>query len=124
MPAKKIIPHAEHYDRSGEWPWEIFKKARKVGLVNLNIPEEYGGVGASVLEECIVGEELAYGCSGIQTALMLNQLATLPMLIAANEKQKGALLHQAHAGRQDHRLLHDRAGRRLRRGGHQDDGDP
>jgi acyl-CoA dehydrogenase len=85
---KEVIPQAEHYDRSGEWPWDIFNKARKIGLVNLNIPEEYGGVGASVLEECIVGEELAYGCSGIQTALMLNQLAALPMLIAANEKQK------------------------------------
>ncbi len=85
---KEVIPLAEHYDRSGEWPWDIFNKARKVGLVNLNIPEEYGGAGASVLEECIVGEELAYGCSGIQTALMLNQLAVLPMLVAANAAQK------------------------------------
>lgn len=79
---------AEHYDVSGEWPWELWKKALRVGLVNLNIPEEYGGVGASVLEECIVGEELAYGCSGIQTALMLNQLAVLPMLVAASDAQK------------------------------------
>ncbi|MBK8049900.1 MAG: acyl-CoA dehydrogenase family protein [Anaerolineales bacterium] len=85
---KEIIPKAEHYDRSGEWPWDIFNKARKVVLVNLNIPEEYGGVGASVLEECIVGEELAYGCSGIQTALMLNQLAALPINIAGSEAQK------------------------------------
>ncbi len=86
--AKEITPRAEHYDQSGEWPWEIFHKARRAGLVNLNIPEEYGGVGASVLEECIVGEELAYGCSGIQTALMLNQLAALPILIAGSEEQK------------------------------------
>lgn len=85
---KEIIPVAEHYDRSGEWPWNLFKRALKVGLVNLNIPEEYGGVGASVLEECIVGEELAYGCSGIQTALMLNQLASLPIIIAGNKAQK------------------------------------
>jgi acyl-CoA dehydrogenase len=89
---KEIIPRAEHYDRSGEWPWEIFEKARKIGLVNLNIPEEYGGVGASVLEECIVGEELAYGCSGIQTALMLNQLAVVPLLIAGREDQKARYL--------------------------------
>jgi len=85
---KEIIPKAEHYDRSGEWPWEIFNKAREVGLVNLNIPEDYGGMGASVLEECIVGEEMAYGCTGIETALMLNQLAALPLLIAGNERQK------------------------------------
>lgn len=85
---KEIIPRAEHYDRSGEWPWDIYKKALRAGLVNLNIPEEYGGVGASVLEECIVGEELAYGCSGIQTAMMLNQLGALPILIAGSDAQK------------------------------------
>jgi acyl-CoA dehydrogenase len=85
---KEIMPKAAHYDESGEWPWDIFNKARKVGLVNLNVPEEYGGIGASVLEECVIGEELAYGCSGIQTALMLNQLAVLPILIAGNDAQK------------------------------------
>ncbi|MBW7885126.1 MAG: acyl-CoA dehydrogenase family protein [Caldilineaceae bacterium] len=86
---KEIMPVAEHYDRTGEWPWDVWKKALKIGLVNLNIPEGYGGGGASVLEECIVAEELAYGCSGIQTALMLNQLAVLPILIAGNADQMG-----------------------------------
>jgi len=84
----EIIPQAEHYDHSGEWPWPIFHRARQAGLVNLNIPERYGGVGASVLEECIVAEEMAYGCSGIQTALMLNQLAVLPLLITGSEEQQ------------------------------------
>jgi acyl-CoA dehydrogenase len=86
--AKEIMPKAEHYDRSGEFPMDIMHKAREVGLVNLNIPEEYGGLGASVLEECIVGEELAYACSGIQTGMMINQLAALPILIAGNDEQK------------------------------------
>lgn len=89
---KEIIPRAEQYDQNGEWPWDVFHKAHAIGLVNLNIPEEYGGPGANVLEECIVGEELAYGCSGIQTALMLNQLAVLPMLIAADDKLKARYL--------------------------------
>lgn len=85
---KEITPHAERYDRSGEWPWDIFHKARAVGLVNLNIPEAYGGVGASVLEECLISEELAYGCTGIETGLMINQLAALPILMAGNEAQQ------------------------------------
>ena len=85
---REIIPRAEHYDQSEEWPWEIFHKAREVGLVNLNIPEEYGGMGATALEECVIAESMAYGCSGIQTALMLNQLATLPLLIAGSDEQK------------------------------------
>jgi len=85
---REIIPRAEHYDQNEEWPWEIFHKARAVGLVNLNIPEEYGGMGATALEECVIAESMAYGCSGIQTALMLNQLATLPLLIAGSDEQK------------------------------------
>ena len=85
---QEIMPRAEHYDVCGEWPWDIFHKAREVGLVNLNIPEAYGGIGASVLEECLISEEMSYGCSGIQTALMLNQLAMLPILIAGNDAQK------------------------------------
>jgi acyl-CoA dehydrogenase len=91
---KEIIPQAEAHDRNGEWPWAIFHKARELGLVNLNIPEAYGGIGASVLEECIVTEEMAYGCTGIQTALMLNQLGTLPILLAGTEAQKAHYLGQ------------------------------
>ena len=86
------MPRAEYFDRCEEWPWEIFHKAREVGLVNLNIPEEYGGMGATALEECVIAESMAYGCSGIQTALMLNQLATLPLLIAGTEEQKRSYL--------------------------------
>ncbi len=85
---REIMPRAAYYDEREEWPWEIFHKAREVGLVNLNIPEEYGGMGATALEECVIAESMAYGCSGIQTALMLNQLATLPLLIAGSEEQK------------------------------------
>ena len=85
---REIMPRADYYDECEEWPWEIFHKAREVGLVNLNIPEEYGGMGATALEECVIAESMAYGCSGIQTALMLNQLATLPLLIAGTDEQK------------------------------------
>ena len=85
---REIMPRADYYDECEEWPWDIFHKAREVGLVNLNIPEEYGGMGATALEECVIAESMAYGCSGIQTALMLNQLATLPLLIAGTEEQK------------------------------------
>ncbi len=84
----EIMPKAEHFDQTHDWPWDVWQKALQVGLVNLNLPEEHGGMGASVLEECIVGEELAYACSGIETALMLNQLAALPILIAGSDAQQ------------------------------------
>lgn len=84
----EIIPQTEHHDQTGEYPLELFAKALGLGLVNLNIDESLGGVGANVLEECIVAEEMAYGCSGIQTALMINQLGVLPILLAGTSAQK------------------------------------
>ena len=84
----EIKPVAAHYDETAEYPWPIIKKAQEFGLFSVNIPEEYGGPGMSLLEEVILTEELAWGCSGIETALMLNSLAALPIKIAGNEEQK------------------------------------
>lgn len=86
--AKEIIPKAEHFDRTGEFPIDIIDRGRRAGLVNLNIPVEYGGPGATVLEECIAGEELAYGCSGISTAMSVNNLSSLPISIGGTQHQK------------------------------------
>lgn len=85
---KEMAPKAEHYDRTGEFPWDIVKKAQEMGLLTINIPEAYGGGGASVFEECIMGEELAWACSGISTALMINNLASLPISVGGTEAQK------------------------------------
>ena len=39
----EIIPVAPELDRTGEYPWAIIKKAHSLGLMNLHIPEKYGG---------------------------------------------------------------------------------
>ncbi len=94
----EILPVAEHYDQADEYPWPVIKKAQKVGLVGLNIPEAYGGPGLGVLDECIVNEELAWACSGIQTALMLNSLAAWPIILAGSEEQKQRFLPRLSTG--------------------------
>ena len=71
-----------------EYPHEIFKKAWAAGLCNLSIPTEYGGAGLNSLDSVIVTEELAYGCSGMSTALEANGLAAAPVIIAGNDAQK------------------------------------
>ncbi|HHB91296.1 MAG TPA: acyl-CoA dehydrogenase [Anaerolineae bacterium] len=95
---KEIKPVAEHYDTSEEYPWPVIKKAQELGLFSVNIPEEYGGPGMSLLEEVVLTEELAWGCSGIETALMLNSLAALPIKIAGTEEQKQKYLTRMAAG--------------------------
>ncbi len=86
--ADNIIPVAAEFDEKSKFPEEIFHKARELGIVNMLVPEEYGGVGASAFEEVLVSEEIGYGCTGIGTSLGVNSLASLPILIAGNDEQK------------------------------------
>ena len=85
---KEIIPVAAEYDEHAKFPQDIFDKAREAGLANTNIPEAYGGMGASLFEDCLIAEELGYGCTGISTSISTNGLGDLPILIAGTEKQK------------------------------------
>ena len=90
--AKEIRPVAWQYDRDGTWPQEIIEKAWEVGLMNSHIPEEHGGAGASYLDGCIIEEELSWGCSGIQTSLGANGLASAPVQLAGSEETKAKYL--------------------------------
>ncbi|KAL9989523.1 hypothetical protein ACROYT_G004084 [Oculina patagonica] len=85
---EEILPVAAHHDQTGEYPWEIIKKAHALGLVNGHIPEEFGGPGLGVLDGCVITEELAYGCTGIQVAIEGNSLAEMPVILAGNKEQK------------------------------------
>jgi len=84
----EIIPNAPHYDQTGEYPWPVLKKAHALGLMNLHIPQEYGGMGLGTLDGCLMTEKMAYGCTGIMTAIEANGLGSMPIMIAGNEEQK------------------------------------
>jgi len=85
---KEIRPVAWDYDKDGTWPQGIIEKAWDVGLMNSHIPEEYGGAGAGYLDGCLIEEELSWGCSGIQTTLGCNGLATAPVILGGSEEIK------------------------------------
>ena len=84
----EIIPVAAHYDKTGEFPWPVIQKAHETGLMNLHIPQKYGGMGLGTLDGCMITEKMAYGCTGIMTALEANGLGSMPIMIAGNEEQK------------------------------------
>ncbi len=60
--------------------------------MNAEVPEAYGGVGLSCVDHCLLQEEIAYGCTGINTSLVANNLAALPLIIAGSEEQKARFL--------------------------------
>lgn len=66
---EEIIPVAAHHDRTGEYPWDVVKKAHAVGLLNTHVPADCGGLDLDVLTGCLIAEEIAYGCTGFKTAL-------------------------------------------------------
>ncbi len=91
---EEIIPKAAHHDEKGEFPREIAAKAWELGLMNTHIPADYGGLGLGVIDGCIITEELAYGCTGICTAMEANVLAAAPVMVAGNDEQKKEFLGQ------------------------------
>jgi len=84
----KIIPIAGECDKKHEFPMEVFKEAWELGLVAPNIPEEAGGGGLSEVDHVLLTEELAYGCTGIQTSMTANALAATPLIVAGTSEQK------------------------------------
>ena len=97
---EEIAPLAGDLDRSGEFPWEVAQKAFDVGLMNIIVPEDYGGPGLGTFEDALVTEQLATGCMGITLCLIINNLATTPVKLAGNEAQKqkylGMLTEELH----------------------------
>ena len=86
---KEIRPVAAYYDEQEEMPWDVLKKAAKVGLLSYTIPEVYGGTGVpDLISSLVVGEELFWGCAGIATAIGGIGLASIPILEMGNAEQK------------------------------------
>ncbi|MFG1592729.1 acyl-CoA dehydrogenase family protein [Halobacteriovorax sp. CON-3] len=88
----EMMPKAGEYDEKAQMPLEILRKAWELGLVNTCIPAEYGGAGFSTIDSMIITEALAYGCLGMNTAIMANDLALLPIVIGGNDEQKKKFL--------------------------------
>src|SRR3954454_24593179 len=83
---KEIRPVAWEYDKDGTWPEDVLRKAHALGLMNNHAPEEYGGPGLGYFEGTLIEEELAWGCSGIQTSLGANGLASAPIQLGGSEE--------------------------------------
>jgi alkylation response protein AidB-like acyl-CoA dehydrogenase len=88
--AKEIRPISLAVDEADtEVPWDVWRKAARVGLTSFMLPEEYGGAGMTdCLTSCIVQEELSHGCSGIGNLITSNGFFAEPVLVLGTEAQK------------------------------------
>lgn len=85
---KEVKEQCKEYDRSGEWPKEIYDKAIDMQLHMLEVPEQYGGIGLSSVDVAALIEEMAIADAGFATTISCSSLGLKSLLIAGNEEQK------------------------------------
>ncbi|KAI6191784.1 hypothetical protein M3Y97_00265500 [Aphelenchoides bicaudatus] len=89
---EEIIPVAAEYDKTMEFPWPVIKKAHENGFMNVDVPTQYGGLDMDLVSNVIISEAFGYGCTGIGTALLANDLASSPVILCGNDDVKKRFL--------------------------------
>ena len=80
--SKEVKPHAQMVDEEAQFNWQATHKMGPMGLLGLNVEEEYGGAGVDAISAAIAIEELGWGCGS--TALSIsahNGLGCAPLTL-------------------------------------------
>jgi alkylation response protein AidB-like acyl-CoA dehydrogenase len=97
--AREVKPLARWVDEEGEFNWQAVNKMGPIGLLGLNIPEEYGGPGVDPVSAAIAIEELGWGCGS--TALSIsahNGLGCAPIALFGSDELKEKFLPPVASG--------------------------
>jgi alkylation response protein AidB-like acyl-CoA dehydrogenase len=87
--AKEVQPKAQEVDVTSEFNWSAVRKMGPLGLLSLNIPEEYSGAGVDALSAAIALEEIGWGCGSTALAIAAhNGLGTTPIVLYGSEELK------------------------------------
>ena len=97
--AREIIPHAARWDREEHFPHEIIPAMGEMGLLGMQIPEEYGGAGMKFMDYVVALEEVARADASVGlTMASHNSLCTGHIFLAGNEAQRHKYLPRLASG--------------------------
>ena len=83
---EEILGRQDEWERTGELPRELHRKAGEIGLLGVSFPEEHGGGGGDVIDSLIVAEEMIYaGAAGGVIASLFTHGIALPHIATAND---------------------------------------
>ena len=86
---KEVRPKAHEVDVTSEFNWDATRKMGPLGLLSLNIPEQYGGSGVDAISAAIAIEEIGWACGSTALAIAAhNGLGTTPIVLFASEELK------------------------------------
>lgn len=86
---KEVMPRSRAHDESESFPWEVIEGLKKLGLLGMIFPKQYGGLGLDAVSYCLILEE--FGRADASVALTLeshNSLCSNHIYLAGNEEQK------------------------------------
>jgi alkylation response protein AidB-like acyl-CoA dehydrogenase len=89
---KEIIPYATELEHKDEFPEAIVEGMKEMGLFGLMIPEEYGGLGESLLTYALVVEEIARGWMSVSGVINTHFIVAYMLRQHGTEEQKSRLL--------------------------------
>ena len=96
---REVKPKAREVDESGEFNWSAAHKMGPLGLLGMNVPEEYGGSGVDAISAAIAIEELGWGCGGTALAIAAhNGLGCAPLALYGSEQLKRRFLPPVASG--------------------------
>lgn len=85
---REIAPRAEELDRTGAFPAEIVQKMAGLGLLGLNVPKAYGGVGLHEVDKVLTIMEVARACSSTAEMFAVQLLVNGIVAAHGTEEQK------------------------------------
>jgi alkylation response protein AidB-like acyl-CoA dehydrogenase len=98
--AREVRPRAHEVDEEARFNWDATRKMGPLGLLGLNVPEEYGGAGVDPVSAAIAIEELGWGCGSTALAIAAhNGLGCAPIVQFGDEEQKQRFLLPVVSGR-------------------------
>ena len=95
---KEILPYATELEHKDEFPEAIVDAMKGMGLFGLMIPEEYGGLGESLLTYSLVVEELARGWMSVSGVINTHFIVAYMLRQHGTAEQKSRLLPMMAAG--------------------------
>ena len=95
---KEIIPNAQELEHADEYPTEIVEQLKAMGVFGLMIPEEYGGLGESLLTYALAIEEIARGWMSVSGIVNTHFIVAYMLMHHGTDEQKEYFLPKMAAG--------------------------
>lgn len=95
---EQIIPVAQELEHADEYPTEIIEGLKELGVFGLTIPEEFGGLGESLLTYALVVEEIARGWMSVSGVINTHFIVAYMLIQHGTEEQKQKYLPRMATG--------------------------